>query len=106
VKECTRHLCAPGCSERRCIGTETVKASDHEVGLDGWQKDDGVDPTHVVLGAMLSAETVIAIVGFADLRRRSEKQQGVHAATFLARRRLDEFVRSSGQSSSRPDGAG
>jgi hypothetical protein len=61
-----------------------------------------MDLTHVVLGALLLAEIVIAIIGFVHLHKRSEMHQGVAAATFLALRRLDEFVRSSRGSSSRP----
>ncbi len=61
-----------------------------------------MDLTHVVLGAMLLAEIVIAIIGFADLRRRSDKHEGIQAATFLALRQLDEFVKSSKPSSSKP----
>ncbi len=61
-----------------------------------------MDLTHVVLGAMLLAEIVIAIIGFVHLHKRSEMDQGVAAATFLALRQLDEFVKSSKPSSSKP----
>jgi len=61
-----------------------------------------MDLTHVVLGAMLLAEIVIAIIGFVQLHKRSEMHQGVAAATFLALRQLDEFVKSSTPSSSKP----
>ena len=54
--------------------------------LNGRQEDGGMDLTHVVLGAMLLAEIVIAI----------------QAATFLALRQFDEFVKSSKPSSSKP----
>jgi hypothetical protein len=43
---------------------------------------------------------VIAILGFADLRRRSQRDGD--AATCLALRQLDEYVKSTKQPSGRP----
>ena len=64
------------------------------------EEDGGVDLAHVVLAALRIGGIVITIIGFVHLHKRAEMHQGVAAATFLALRRLDEFVRTSGASSS------
>ena len=56
-----------------------------------------MDATHIVL-AMVTlfvgiALGVFARVGFRDLRERSEKDEAIDAATFLALRQLEEYVR-------------
>ena len=70
--------------------------------MNGPHEDGGLDLTHAVLGALLLAEVIIVIIGFADLRRRSVKHEGIQAATFLALHQLDEFVKSRTLSSSKP----
>ena len=60
-----------------------------------------MDLMHLGLGALVVTEIAITIIGLAELRRRSEKHEGIQAATFLALRRLDEFVRNSRPSSPR-----
>jgi len=75
--------------------------SSGRLALNGRQEDSGMDLAHAVLGALLLAEIVIAIIGFVHLHKRSEIHQGVAAATFLHLRKLEEFVKSSKPSASR-----
>ncbi len=56
-----------------------------------------MDATHIVLSVVTLfvgiALGVFARVGFRDLRERSEKDEAIDAATFLALRQLEEYVR-------------
>ncbi len=56
-----------------------------------------MDVTHIVLAVVTLfvgiALGVFARVGFRDLRERSEKDEAIDAATFLALRQLEEYVR-------------
>ena len=61
-----------------------------------------MDLTHFALGILVGIVAVIAINGFADLRRRSQRDEAIDAATFLALRQLDEYVKSTKQPSGRP----
>lgn len=68
-----------------------------------------MDLTHFALGVLVGIVAVMAIIavvvairGFADLRQRSEKDEAIDAATFLALRQLEEYVRSTRPSSSKP----
>ncbi len=65
-----------------------------------------MDSTHIVLVAVTLlvgiALGVFARVGFRDLRERSEKDEAIDAATFLALRQLEEYVRNTKQASSKP----
>ncbi|PWU20758.1 MAG: hypothetical protein C5B48_12080 [Candidatus Rokuibacteriota bacterium] len=63
----------------------------------------------MVLGALIGAATtltiivaVLAIRGFSDPRERSEKDEAIDAATFLALRQLEQYVRSTRHSSDQP----
>jgi len=65
-----------------------------------------MDSTHIVLVAVTLlvgiALGVFARVGFRDLRERSAKDEAIDAATFLALRQLEEYVRNTKQASSKP----
>ena len=52
-----------------------------------------MDPTHLVLGGMLVFSVLVAVVGFSLIIRRQEKDEAIDAATFLALRELQEYVR-------------
>ncbi len=64
----------------------------------GSQEEGQTDATHIVLAVVTLfvgiALGVFARVGFRDLRERSEKDEAIDAATFLALRQLEEYVRS------------
>jgi hypothetical protein len=64
----------------------------------GSQEEGQMDGTHIVLAVVTLfvgiALGVFARVGFRDLRERSEKDEAIDAATFLALRQLEEYVRS------------
>ena len=51
-----------------------------------------MDPTHVVLGGLLVVSVVISVVGFRVMFRRSELDEAIDAATFLAHRDLREWL--------------
>jgi hypothetical protein len=63
----------------------------------GSQEEGQMDATHIVLAVVTLfvgiALGVFARVGFRDLRERSEKDEAIDAATFLALRQLEEYVR-------------
>jgi len=63
----------------------------------GSQEEGQMDATHIVLSVVTLfvgiALGVFARVGFRDLRERSEKDEAIDAATFLALRQLEEYVR-------------
>jgi phosphate uptake regulator len=65
-----------------------------------------MDPVHIVIIVVTLfvgfALGVFARVGFRDLRERSEKDEAIDAATFLALRQLEEYVRSTKQPSGKP----
>ena len=68
-----------------------------------------MDPMQVALGGLVGAAVVIAILltvvairRFSDRRPRSERDEAIEAAQSLAIRELEEYVRSTKQSSSRP----
>jgi len=53
-----------------------------------------VDATHIILLAF-----VVAVAGFVIMARILRKDEAIDAATFLAHRQLDEYVRRSKQAS-------
>jgi len=68
-----------------------------------------MDPIQVALGVLIGMAaviaiqvTVVAIRRFSDRRQRSERDEAIEAAISLANRQLEEYVRSTKQSSSRP----
>ncbi len=68
-----------------------------------------MDPIQVALGVLIGMAVVIAIMvtvavirRFSDRRPRSERDEAIEAAQSLAVRELEEYVRSTKQSSSRP----
>ena len=68
-----------------------------------------MDPMQVALGGLVGAAVVIAILltvvairRFSDRRQRSERDEAIEAAISLANRQLEEYVRSTKQSSSGP----
>ena len=68
-----------------------------------------MDLTHFALGVLVGIVAVLAIMGvvvairgFADLRQRSEKDEAIDAATFLALRLLEDYVRSTRPPSGKP----
>ncbi|HTY76857.1 MAG TPA: hypothetical protein VMI34_03475 [Candidatus Bathyarchaeia archaeon] len=65
-----------------------------------------MDPIHIVIVVVTLfvgiALGVFARIGFRDLRERSEKDEAIDAATFLALRQLEEYVRSTRQASGKP----
>ena len=68
-----------------------------------------MDPIQVALGVLIGLAAVIAIQvtvvtirRFSDRRQRSERDEAIEAAISLANRQLEEYVRSTKQSSSRP----
>lgn len=54
-----------------------------------------MDATHSVLGGMFVFSVLVAVVGFWLIIRRQEKDEAIDAATFLALRELQEYVRRS-----------
>ena len=71
------------------------------------RKEEGhMDATHIVLVVVTLfvgiALGVFARIGFRDLRERSEKDEAIDAATFLALRQLEEYVRNTRQPSGKP----
>ncbi len=68
-----------------------------------------MDPIQVALGVLIGMAAVIAIQvtvvvirRFSDRRQRSERDEAIEAAISLANRQLEEYVRSTKQSSSGP----
>ena len=68
-----------------------------------------MDPMQVALGGLVGAAVVIAILltvvairRGSGRRQRSERDEAIEAAQSLATRELEEYVRSTKQSSSRP----
>ena len=51
-----------------------------------------MDPTHVILAGLVVLAIVIAIVGFRVMFKRSETDEAIDAATFLALRDLREWL--------------
>ena len=52
-----------------------------------------MDTTHVVLGGMLAFSILVAIIGFAVIARRQEKDEAIDAAIYLAHRQLEEYLK-------------
>ncbi len=65
----------------------------------GSERREPVDLTHIVLGALLIVAVTIAAVSFIVVARMLRKDEAIDAATFLGRRRLEEYVRSTKQPS-------
>jgi hypothetical protein len=61
-----------------------------------------MDPTHIILGALLVAGLAIAVVGFVALGQMLKKDEAIDAATFLALRQLEDYVKSSKQTTGKP----
>jgi type II secretory pathway pseudopilin PulG len=68
-----------------------------------------MDPLQVGLGILIGMVSVIAILGvvvairwFSDRGQRSAKDEAIEAAHSLAIRQLEEYVRGTKESSSRP----
>ena len=70
------------------------------------QEETQMDPVHIVIVVVTLfvgvALGVFARIGFRDLRERTEKDEAIDAATFLALRQLEEYVRSTKQPSGKP----
>jgi cytochrome b len=58
-----------------------------------------MDLTHVVLGALLVVAVTIAAVSFVVVARMLRKDEAIDAATFLALRRLEEYMKTTKQPS-------
>jgi len=65
----------------------------------GSEGREPMDLTHIVLGALLIVAVTIAAVSFIVVARMLRKDEAIDAATFLALRRLEEYVRSTKQPS-------
>ncbi len=61
-----------------------------------------MDLTHIVLGALMVLAVVITAVTFIVVTRMLRKDEAIDAATFLALRQLDEYVKSSKPSPGKP----
>ena len=57
-----------------------------------------MDPTHIALAVITGLVGIIAIGGFITMARILKKDEAIDAATFLARRQLEEYVKSTRQS--------
>lgn len=61
-----------------------------------------MDASHLVLVVLIVLLGVTLVWGFVQMGRLLKKDEGIDAATFLALRQLEEYVKSTRQSASRP----
>jgi len=53
-----------------------------------------MDPTHIFLAVLSVVVGAMVIVGFIAMARILKKDEAIDAATFLALRQLDEYIKS------------